>query len=294
MNKNNEQIHRGGATYGNFAKPALGGIGNVAVGLQTLGCKTAVVGKAGDDFFGRFYLQDLKGNGVITKILLDEDFPTGLILVYLENGKERSFLVFRGANDKLSIDEIDKSTNLIKKSDYVYFSGFSLVNDPQRSAILRAIDLAKRYNKKIVFDPGAFNLIESEKPLFSKLSNLCDVFSPNLEEARAITNLTDLSDVIKKLRETIPLTALKLDQNGCVLVTKDRIIKVPRYKSNCIDPTGAGDAFTAGVIYGLTHKIPLDSTAQLANWYASQVISRIGPRSFPKKSNIKHFLKRLV
>jgi fructokinase len=294
MNKNNEQICRGGTIYGNFAKPVLGGIGNVAVGLQTLGCKTAVVGKAGKDFLGRFYLQDLKANGVTTKIFLDGDFPTGIILAYLELGTERSFRVFRGANDKLSIDEIDKSTNLIKQSDYVYFSGFSLVNNPQRSAVLRAIDLAKSFNKKIVFDPGAFNLIESEKSFFSKLSSLCDVFSPNLEEARAITNSTDLKDVVEKLRETIPLTALKLDQNGCVLITKKRIMNVSGVKSKCVDPTGAGDAFTAGLIYGLTHKMPLESTAQLANWYASQVISRIGPRSFPKKPKIKHFLKRLV
>ena len=293
MNKNNKQICRGGTAYGDFVKPALGGIGNIAVGLQTLGCKTAVVGKAGADFLGKSYLQNLKENGVITEIFLDDDFPTGLILVYLESGKERSFNVFRGANDKLSISEIDKSTNLIEQSDYVYFSGFSLVNDPQRSAILRAIDLAKRFNKKIVFDPGAFNLIKSEKSFFSKLSSLCDVFSPNLEEARAITNLTYLNDVIEKLRETIPLTALKLDQNGCILITKDKLIKVPRYNSKCIDPTGAGDAFTAGVIYGLTRKMALECTAQLANWYASQVVSRIGPRSFPTKPSIKNFLKKL-
>jgi sugar/nucleoside kinase (ribokinase family) len=293
MNKNNEQICRGGTIYGKFAKPVLGGIGNIAVGLQTLGCKTAVVGKAGDDFLGRFYLQDLKANGVTTKIFLDGDFPTGIILVYLELGTERSFHVFRGANDKLSTAEIDKSTNLIKQSDYVYFSGFSLVNDPQRSAVLRAIDLARKFNKKIVFDPGAFNLIKKEKAFFSKLSNICDVFSPNLEEARAITNLNCLDDVIERLRETLPLTALKLDQNGCVLITKDKVIKVPSHNSECIDSTGAGDAFTAGVIYGLIQGLPLESTGQLANWFASQVVSKMGPRSFPTKTIINNFLKKL-
>jgi len=293
VNGSYDQFFRGGTSYCSFAKAVLGGSGNVAVGLSTIGGATAFVGKAGHDFFGKLYLQNLGEEGVISKMFLDEHFPTGLIIVLVEDGKQRSFLIFRGANDKLSSDEIEKAASLIRRSSYIYFSGYSVVNDPQRSAIFRAVDLAKKFKRKIVFDPGAFNLIKSQKKLFTKLSSLCDVFSPNLDEACAITNVNNIEDATDKLREKIPLTALKCDKNGCILISKEKVVRMPGFNVRCIDPTGAGDAFTAGLIYGLSRGLPLESIGYLANWFAAEVVTSVGPRSFPTKSRISHFLRRL-
>lgn len=293
VNGNYERFFHGGTSYCNFAKAVLGGSGNVATGLSAIGGTAAFVGKAGQDFFGKLYVQDLEEKRVATKIFLDKISPTGLIIVFVEDGKERSFLIFRGANDRMLPGEIEKATSLIKRSNYIYFSGYSLVNNPQRNAIFKAVDIAKKFKTKIVFDPGAFNLVESEKKLFTKLSGQCDVFSPNLEEARAITNVSNIDDVINKLRENFPLTALKCDENGCILISKEDVVRVPSYNVRCIDPTGAGDAFTAGLIYGLSRGLPLESIGQLANWFAAEVVTSIGPRSFPKKSKIERFLERV-
>jgi sugar/nucleoside kinase (ribokinase family) len=272
----------------------LGGSGNVAAGLATLGGKTAFIGKAGDDYFGKLYIQDLKKNGVVNKIFLDNGSPTGLNLVIVENKNQRSFIVFRGANDILSSEEIEKTTSLIKNANYFYFSGYSLVNNPQRSAILRAIDIAKKFKRKIVFDPGAHNLVKSDKSLFTKLLNECDVFSPNLQEARAITNAVNVNDIVRKLQKIVPLTILKCDKNGCILINKELILRVPSFTIKCLDPTGAGDAFTAAMIYGLSQKLPPKSICLLANWFAAQVVSDIGPRSFPMKNKLNLFLKNHV
>jgi fructokinase len=276
----------GGTSYCDSAKAVLGGSGNIAVGLSSLGGKAAFVGKAGSDFFGKLYMLNLKKKGVVPKIFFDNDFPTGLIIVFVENGKERSFLVSRGANNKLSIDEIEKVKNLIMRSRYVYFSGYSLVNDPQRSAILRAIELARKFKAKIVFDPGAYNLVKSKQKFFAKLLNLCDIFSLNLDEAEAITNTTNMEDVIRKLRNKVPLTALKCGKNGSILISEKNTLKVPRFKVKCLDPTGAGDAFTSALIYGLVRGLSLETIGQLANWFSAQVTTRVGPRSFPSKSGV--------
>jgi sugar/nucleoside kinase (ribokinase family) len=284
---------QGGTTYCDLAKVMFGGSGNIAAGLSFLGGKAAFVGKAGNDFLGNLYKRDLEESGVTTSIFLDEDAPTGLVLVFVDDQKERSFLVFRGANDKLSTHEIEKTTSLIKGSKYVYFTGYSLFNEPQKSAILQGIEISKRYNTKIVFDPGAYNLIRSKPQLFAEIIDVCDVFCPNLEEALAITNTTNIEDTINKLRCIVPLTALKCGRNGSILVTEKKIIKIPSVKVKCLDPTGAGDAFTAALIYGLSHELSLEATGQLANWFAAQVVTRIGSRSFPTKSEIDHFLTRL-
>lgn len=293
FNGNYEQFFHGGTSYCNFAKTALGGAGNIATALSTLGGKVAFVGKAGDDFFGRLYLQDLKRSEVVPKVFFDESSPTGLVIVFVSRGKERSFLVFRGANEKLLEDEIEKVSDEIRRSKYVYFSGYSLVNDPQKNAILRAIELARRFKVKIVFDPGAYNLVNANRKLFTDLMHLCDVFSPNLDEALAITNTRNLEDLIPELTEKVPLTALKCGMNGCILFGGKNIVKVPSYNVECMDPTGAGDAFTAAIIYGQTHRLRLESTGKLANWFASEVVAHVGSRSFPSKSKIYDFLRSL-
>ena len=293
VNGDHRRFFRGGTSYCDFAKAVFGGSGNIAVGLSSLTGKVGFVGKAGNDFFGKLYMRNLKKKEVVPKIFFDKDFPTGLITVFVENGKERSFLISRGANDKLSIDEIEKVKNLIKRSKYVYFSGYSLVNDPQRSAILRAVELARNFNVKIVFDPGAYNLVKSKQKLFAKLLDLCDIFSPNLDEAEAITNTTNMEDVISKLRNKVPLTALKCGKNGSVLISEKNIEKVPSFKVKCIDPTGAGDAFTAALIYGLTHRLSLESIGWLANWFAAKVVTQIGSRSFPSKFEVDIFIQKL-
>lgn len=293
VNDDYRRYFRGGTSYCNFAKVVLGGSGNIAVGLSSLGGKVAFVGKAGDDFFGKSYMQDLKNKGVVPKIFFDKDFPTGLIIAFVEDRKDRSFIIFRGANDKLSTGEIEEAINPIKKSKYVYFSGYSLVKNPQQSAILRALELAIKFKAKIVFDPGAYNLVKSKQKLFVHVLDHCDIFSPNLDEAMAITNTTNMEDVIGKLRNKVPLTALKCDKNGSILIGRKEIVKVPSFNVKCLDPTGAGDAFTAALIYGLARRLPLESVAQLANWFAAKVVTQIGPRSFPSKSEINHFLQKL-
>ena len=97
VNENDLQFCRGGTSYCSFAGTAFGGGGNVAVGLSKIGGKSAFIGKAGEDFFGKSYVEDLKRNSVDAKVFLDKHLPTGLIVVFVEDNIQRSFLVFRGA-----------------------------------------------------------------------------------------------------------------------------------------------------------------------------------------------------
>jgi hypothetical protein len=279
-----------GTSYCSFAKIEFGGSGNVAVGLSALGGRAAFVGKAGNDFFGKLYVEDLKKRGVIPRVVLDRYLPTGVVIVFLDQQKERSFLVFRGANDEMSPKEVEKASSEIKRSRYMYFSGYSLINRPQEEAILWAVDLARKHKLKIVFDPGAHNIVKSKKRLFTKLLSFCDVFSPNLEEASAITSTTRFEDIVEKLREKVPFTALKLGKDGSLLISGKETVTTQGLKVRCMDTTGAGDAFIAAIIYGLSRKLPLAMIGRMANWFSAQAVTQMGSRSFPSKSRILHFL----
>lgn len=284
---------RGGTSYLDYAKLALGGSGNIAVGMSLLGLKTAFIGKAGRDMLGEIYKEDLKSNDVTTRIFFEQSLPTGIVIALTEYQGERSFQVFRGANDKLTPMEVESSRQLIENSKYLYVCGYSLISPSQQNAILKAVDIAQHHKVKVVFDPGAYNLIQSKPQLFQHLLASCDLFCPNLKEAIAITNAETLDAAIERLRESTPLTAIKLGEKGSILICGEETIKAPAFKVKPVDTTGAGDAFTAAIIYGLTKKLPLKLTAHLANWYAAQLITSYGARSYPPKDKIHSFLKNL-
>jgi sugar/nucleoside kinase (ribokinase family) len=286
------QLLRGGVKYCKSTRISFGGSGNVAVGLSFLGGKAAFLGKAGNDLLGKLYVGNLRRNGVFARVFFDQTAPTGLVIVYVEKNGERSFLVFRGANDNLSINEIKEAEDLIQGSGYIYLSGYSLVNDPQRGAIVKAFELGKKLKKKIVFDPGAQNLIKLNRTLFVKIAEESDVFSPNLEEAQALTNSKDITDVARKLRKKVPLTVIKCGEKGAIFVSEDKTLKVPSSPVHCLDTTGAGDAFTAALIYGLVHEQNIEIVGQNANRFAAQVTTQLGARSFSPKGKIDQSIKR--
>ena len=287
----NNPICFAGTYYTDSAKTEFGGAGNVAVGLSSLGAKVSFIGKAGNDLFGKLYFENLKENNVNAQIIIDQLAPTGSVLVFVHDSSERSFIVFRGANDNLAIGDIDKLRELIQQSTFLYVNGLSIVNSPQRDAVLHAVELCRKYKCKVIFDPGAHNLIIKNPELFQKLLDNCDVFTPNLAEASAISNAHDNAEIIAKLREKAPLTALKCGQEGCILFSAEKVLKIPGFNVTCLDPTGAGDAFAAALIYGLTHSLPLLTTGKLANWFGSQMVQANGARNFPSESKTKQFLK---
>jgi len=283
---------RGGTSYCESAKIEFGGAGNVAVGICSLGGKAAFIGKAGDDLWGRMYEKDLKANGVITDMLFEKKTSTGLAFVNLQEGGERSFCVFRGANDWLSIDDVNKSIRLLNRSKYLYFSGYSLVASPQRDATLHLVRLAKKHGTKVFFDPSAHNLVESNFELFKELLGICDVFCPNIDEAKAITRTFSVKAAVFELQKTRKLVFLKGGEDGCFLISENTFVEIPGYSARCRDSTGAGDAFDAALVFGLVKDFPLGFVGQLANWFASYAIRNIGARNYPKKKEINDFLAR--
>lgn len=286
------QFMVGGTSYCVFSSPTPGGSGNVSVGISTLGGKAAFVGKAGNDVFGKQYEQDLTDHGVFSKVFFDPVQPTGLVLAVIED-RQRSFIVSRGANDQLSLSEIEKAEATIADSKFVYFCGYSLVHEPQKSAVLFAIKRSKDCGAKIVFDPGAYNIILSDRPLFLRLLQLCDVVSLNIDEAKALTGKTNCRDMIREISRYVPLAVLKCGGEGSLLFAEGKTFKTKGFRVKCVDTTGAGDAFASALIYGLSHNLSLEQTCKLGNWFAAQVVRGVGARCFPSKLEVNDFRREL-
>ena len=132
-----------------------GAPGNFLAALTKYGCKTAMIGKVGDDAFGRLLVKTLADAGIETKgILVDPAVFTTLAFVSLDASGNRDFSFARkpGADTCLTPDEIDES--LIADVKVFYFDTLSLTDEPAASATRRAIDLAKKHGLLISLDPN--------------------------------------------------------------------------------------------------------------------------------------------
>jgi fructokinase len=270
-----------------------GGSGNIAVAAALLGLKNVFIGKAGKDHLGKMYESDLKSYDVTTKILFDKKASTGIVISLTQGAGERSFAVFRGANDGLTSKEIFKNYNSIASSRYLYVNGFSLVSETMQNSITTAVAIACKNDVKIVFDPGAFNLFTSREKLFNDLLNSCHIFCPNLQEALVITNTETLESAIEVLRKKANIVTLKLGEKGSIFVHGDESFFAPSHKVTAVDTTGAGDAFIAAVLYGISKNLPYPLILTFANWYAAQVTSSLGARGYPSKKQVCTFFKYL-
>ncbi len=283
----------GGTTYLDSAVLVAGGAGNVAVGMSLLGLHTAMIGKAGNDFLGKQYQENLMSANVDAHLFFDQNASTGTVVSLTETNGERSFLVFKGANNHLSCHEIEVERELIGNSKYLYVCGFSLASLMQQKSILTAIEIAKSNNVKIIFDPGAFNLVRKKRALFERILSMSDVFCPNLKEALAITNTKTLENVIEQLRGETVLSAIKLGEDGSVIVSNGETVRCPAFPVLPVDSTGAGDAYVAALLFGVLKGFSLQRIACFANWYSSAILKACGARCYPPEEEVSAFLNKL-
>ncbi len=188
-----------GTNYFSSSQVVPGGSGNVAAALSHLGGQAALIGKAGHDAYGSAYVNDLESLRILARVEYDDAASTGFVVSIVEPGGHRTLLVSRGANDKLTPEEARTNLHRLEPAKFVYLSGYSLLNSPQRGAILESARIAKENEARVVFDPGSSNLVRSLPGVFEKAVDQCDILCANLSEARVLAEGLEESEYARLL-----------------------------------------------------------------------------------------------
>ena len=235
-----------GETYHRNISVACGGTANIAIQVAKLGEKVKFMGKVGNDALGTYFVENLEKNKVEALMLYDDENPTGLCVSLAYEDGERSMVANRGANDNWTKDGVNVYLDRIVKSRFVYFSGYSLVNN---SDTILYIMRKCCGNCEVWFNPGAPNII---KDSFIKIIHeFVDVLVMNLDEARSITKRSETEQIIAELGKMAGLSVITLGKTGCIVSRGKEWIQVPQTSLiENADTTGAGDAFSAGFMVG--------------------------------------------
>lgn len=229
---------------------------NVLAALAKLGKKTAFIGKVGDDSFGNLLKDTLDKAGISTEgLCFSKEMNTTITFVNLNEQGDRSFLFYRKPGADMMLTEEEINYDIIKNSTIFHFGSVSMTDEPSRTATLKAAEFAKKQNKIISYDPNLrlplwCSREEAKKQIIVGLE-YPDILKISEEEMEFITGTTDFEKGTSLLSEryNIKIIFVTLGSEGCFYRAGNITNRIPGFRVETVDTTGAGDAFLGAALY---------------------------------------------
>lgn len=223
---------------------------NVAVDLARLDVATAIVGRVGDDVFGRFVRGSLESAGVrCDQLTVSNTAQTSGTLVVNVKGEDRRFIHNPGANAEFHGTEL--SADVIRNARVLYLGGYCLSALPTAETVADMFRIARDAGVTTVLDvviSGPGNYWDRLRPVLP----YTDVFLPNGDEAGKITGLSDPRAQARAFCDAGAKTVvITCGDDGACCISGDQQLRAKTFPVEFVDGTGSGDAFVAGYIYGL-------------------------------------------
>ncbi len=249
-----------------------GGGGNVAATFVSQGLKVAFCGKVGDDFAGKFILDELSKFKVNKSFILKTTKKRTNCSVIFTGKEGKTIIPYRGASGDLSIKEIPLKK---LKAKWFYLAPLS---GKLKKDFLKIINFAKKENIKIAFSPGKSQMTGSE---IKKALKKVDIFILNQEEASLLTGISSLKEksIFKKIDEwTEGICIMTKGRKGVSVSDGKFVYKAPALKIKVIDETGAGDSFGSGFVSEYIKTGKIDLAIQFATANAAANIEELGAK----------------
>ena len=231
---------------------------NFLAAAAKFGASAAMVGKVGDDAFGRLLKSTLdKAEIDSCGVVLDPEVFTTLAFVTLDGHGERSFSFARkpGADTCLDFGEVDLT--LLDRARVFHFGTLSLTQESARSATVQAVAYAKDHGALVTFDPNL------RKPVWKNLEDArqamrwglgqADVVKISEEEVEFLFGLGP-EEGVNAILEAFPvsLVFVTCGANGCCYGNANGAGSVPGLAGlRVVDTTGAGDIFGGSAVWKL-------------------------------------------
>lgn len=245
-------------------KSSVGGVArNIAENLARLGVPVTLLTAVGDDFAGEDILNKADEIDInIGHALVIHNGATGTYLAVLNNQGD----LFFGLDDlrvlrNITPDYLHRNREAFLDCEIVALD-MNLADD----ALLTAIQMAREYGKRICVDPTSAELAHRLRPHLP----LLDMITPNIAEAEAILacapiNTSDAALTAARALVSLGVGAAVITQSerGACYATAKESGHFPAVKVEIVDSTGAGDALSATVIFGMLQGFDLGESLRL-------------------------------
>jgi len=239
-----------------FTSP--GGKGaNQAYAAAKLAGSVAMVGRVGDDEFGRQMRENLASVGCAIDAVKTVPGASGVALIAVAESGENCIVVVPGANHSLLPGDIT----------FDECSVVLLQLETPIETVIAAARFAKQRNARVILDPAPAPLSGLPRELLESV----DILTPNETEAAILAD---------SLEAQSPRTIiLKLGERGCELRSGGKSTLIPAIRVNAVDTTAAGDVFNAALAVALSEGAELEAACRFAVKAAAISVTRLGAQS---------------
>lgn len=271
---------------------APGGKGaNQSVAAARLGATTHLIGRVGDDAFGREALQVIQTHNVdVSNVHVDDQHATGLAVISVDDRAENSIIVISGANMALDQSDVSRAISLLDTASVLLLQ----LEVPLEASLAIAREAHQR-GVIVVFDPAPVR--ELPRELYPEI----DIITPNEVEAAmllgyAVNSIDDAVRAAAELRTRGARSAIiKLGARGAVFDSADARGLLPPFKVTPIDSVAAGDAFNGGLAVALDEGQSLADALRWAAAAGALSVTRQGAvPSMPNRDELDQMLREGV
>jgi sugar/nucleoside kinase (ribokinase family) len=272
--------------------------GDTAIYIDTvarLGHAGGYIGAVGDDDFGRCILDRFADDGVdfsCGRVLPDR--TTGVAFVaYFGDGSRKFIYHWRhAAAGQLAPDYVDPS--YLAGARWLHLTGCNLaITEGARDAGLKAMGHLGD-GARVSFDPNIrpeVLSVEEIRGLVAPVIERADVILPSLSEAKMLTGAESDEAGCRLWAQQGKLVVLKQGPRGSRVFYGNTDFEVASFPVTEVDPTGAGDSFSAGITVALLEGMELREAARFANAVGALAVTVKGPmEGAPRRDQVRAML----
>ncbi|QOD93802.1 PfkB family carbohydrate kinase [Chryseoglobus sp. 28M-23] len=234
-----------------------GSASNTAAWLGWLGAPVDLVGRVGAGDLDR-HAGALRASGVTPHLSEDPDRVTGTIVIVVD-GEHRTMLTDRGANATLSPAAVTDA--LLDEAACLHLTGYTLFDALEAESFAQLVRRAHERGVMVSLDPGSAGfLVDYGVEQFLADTRGVDILLPNRAEAQLLVGDAMAADestptpeeCAEALLEHAPTVVLTSGGDGVIVARRGHELqRVAVEPVDAVEPTGAGDAFSAGLLHGL-------------------------------------------
>lgn len=270
-----------------FEKQAGGAPANVCAAIAKLGGQASFCGKVGDDAFGHFLAQTVEQAGVnIALLVKDARYPTTLAFVSRQMDGERDFIFNRGADEQLTIAELEMEHVLAH--DIAHFgSATALLSEPFTSSYTELFAAFERSRAFVSFDPnyradlwrGNTTAFVAKCMPFLRRAHFVKMSEEELALFSQAETLEERAIEVQAFG--MRWLVVTLGARGTLFYDGLHVTMIPSISVQVVDSTGAGDAFVGAVLVQLAEQQAVTSEQLVtmiarANKVGAKVCEKVG------------------
>jgi sugar/nucleoside kinase (ribokinase family) len=254
-----------------------GSAANAMAAVASLGGRASYIGRVSRDQFGDLFRHDIRTAGVSFDTPAASDNATGRCLILVTPDAQRTMHTFLGAAADLGPDDVDEQT--IAASSVTFLEGYLFDPPPAKQAFVKAARAAHAAGRTVALTLSDPFCVERHREEFVDLvEHHVDLLFANEAEVMALYE-TSFDEGLERIRARCRIAALTRGANGSVVVGSDDVHTIVAERVGpVVDTTGAGDAYAAGFLVGLTSGRELAICGRMGSIAAAEAISHVGAR----------------